>query len=229
MQYISQSKLFKCPSQKGLQLSHLNIRSLNNKKDDVELFLKMYPYDILSISETWLNDCTNSNLMNIPKYNFERKDRASPGGGIGCYIIKGLPYVRRFDLESDSVECMWIELKHSKHAPYLIGIFYRKPEGSVSVLNFLEEQIERASLLSNNIIVMGDFNCNMLTENNLSDKVKEICDLYCMSQLIQSPTRITPFSSTLIDLILVSKCLGSLTSGVQSLGLSDHSLVYVIL
>ena len=41
--HISQSKLFKFPSQKGLKLSHLNIRSLNNKKDDVELFLKNVP------------------------------------------------------------------------------------------------------------------------------------------------------------------------------------------
>ena len=49
-----------------------------------------------------------------------------------------------------------------------------------------------------------------------------------LSQLIQQPTRVTPNSSTLIDLVFVSKSMGEFQSGVQSVGLSDHSLVYVV-
>ena len=226
---VCSSEYLKFPSQRGLKLSHLNIRSLNNKKDNLESFLKKCPYDIFSLSETWLNDNISSNLVSIPNYNFERKDRTSHGGGVGCYILKSLHYVRRFDLENDNLECMWIELKQINHAPYFIGIYYRKPDANLLSLNLFEDQIHEVSTISNNLIIMGDFNCNMLTENNLSNKVNEMCGLFSMSQLIQSPTRITPNSRSLIDLVIVSNCLGSLISGVQSVGLSDHSLVYVIL
>ena len=46
--------------------------------------------------------------------------------------------------------------------------------------------------------------------------------------LINRPTRVTPFSKSLIDLIFVTKALGELHSGVQPIGFSDDSLLYVV-
>ena len=96
-------------------------------------------------------------------------------------------------------------------------------------MNELEENIENVFAISNNVILMGDFNINMLSRNNLTERVNEMCNIFHMKQLIKDPTRVTPNSQTLIDLIFVSNTMGNLDSGIHSVGLSDHSLVYVIL
>ena len=50
-----------------------------------------------------------------------------------------------------------------------------------------------------------------------------------MKQLITEPTRITPHSKSLIDLILTSHTISTITSGVQCIGFSYHSLIYTVI
>ena len=50
-------------------------------------------------------------MVSVSGYKFERKDRGANGGGVGCYIKDRYTYVRRFDLESDEIELMWLEIK----------------------------------------------------------------------------------------------------------------------
>ena len=55
-----------------------------------------------------------------------------------------------------------------------------------------------------------------------------IFDIYNLSQTIAEPTRITNTSQTLIDLCITNNLDKVKASGVLSLGISDHSLVYLI-
>ena len=57
------------------------------------------------------------------------------------------------------------------------GVYYRKPDSGIDHLNDLEENFENVLALSSNVIVMGDFNVNMLTQNNFTVKVNEMCNL----------------------------------------------------
>ena len=54
-----------------------------------------------------------------------------------------------------------------------------------------------------------------------------ITDIYNLKQLITEPTRITPLSSTLIDVIFTNLPDNTTCSGVSHIGISDHSLIYV--
>ncbi len=42
------------PSNRGLKIAHLNVRSITNKIDSLRLLLLNNPFDVLTISETWL-------------------------------------------------------------------------------------------------------------------------------------------------------------------------------
>ena len=77
--------------------------------------------------------------------------------------------------------------------------------------------------------VLGDMNCDMVTAryDNDTSKLKNIADVYGLEQLIAEPTRITPTSSTLIDLIYTNCSDKIACSGVCHVGISDHSMVYV--
>ena len=216
------------PKEKGMKFSHLNIRSLRNKKDDLGMFLRDNPYDLLGLSETWLEEYISDSLIAISGYNFERKDRQEHGGGVCCYIRSNVSYIRRHDLENDELELLWLEIKPKNETRIFVGTIYRQPNSPMSFFDSLEDNLDRVSALSERVLLLGDLNCNMLTTNSLSKRLNELEILIGLKQLIQEPTRVTPNSSTLIDLILVSNSFGALQCGVQPIGFSDHSLVYTL-
>ena len=55
---------------------------------------------------------------------------------------------------------------------------------------------------------MGDLNCDMIATryDNNTCKLMSIADIYGLQQLITEPTRITPTSATLIDVIYTNNC-----------------------
>ena len=76
---------------------------------------------------------------------------------------------------------------------------------------------------------MGDLNCNMLPSslNTFNTQaLLNVTDVYNLKQLVKEPTRVTPASSTLIDVILTSHPDNASCSGVSHVGISDHSLIY---
>ena len=213
---------------KGIKLAHLNVRSLVNKVADLQNWLSNNPYDLLGLSETWLTEDHSDSLFSIKGYKFERRDRRTHGGGVGCFISENSSYVRRLDLESDTLEIMWVELQRTNSSSLFIGILYRKPDNLSDFFDNLEHNLEKLYSVTNNVILLGDFNCNMLTDNNLSRKVLTLCTTMQMTQVISQPTRITPHSQSLIDLVCISDPLvdNIIKSGVQTAGLSDHSVIY---
>ena len=75
--------------------------------------------------------------------------------------------------------------------------------------------------------LMGDINCDLLSENNANvNALLNVSDVYGLKQLITEPTRITPSSSSLIDLIFTNQPDLISFSGVSHVGISDHSLIY---
>ena len=77
---------------------------------------------------------------------------------------------------------------------------------------------------------MGDFNCNLACPQRdintvLLTNIVHV-DIYNLYQLIDSPTRITKTSSTLIDVIFTNCQNNIVSAGVSKVSLSDHSLVY---
>ena len=78
--------------------------------------------------------------------------------------------------------------------------------------------------------IMGGFNRNMLSasfNNANTQALLNITDNYNLKQLITEQTRITPLSSTLIDVIFTNRPDNTTCFGVSHIGISDHSLIYV--
>jgi len=91
---------------------------------------------------------------------------------------------------------------------------------------------DTATTILNDVILLGDFNCDRMEPNkppmdgwDLSD----LLDIYNLKNLITSPTRITKTRKTLLDLILTNNKKRILSSGVVDVQISDHSLVFTIL
>ena len=61
-----------------------------------------------------------------------------------------------------------------------------------------------------------------------SSKLINVCEIFGLRQLISEPTRVTAQSQSLIDLNITNTPDKIVRSGVLPLGISDHSLVYLI-
>lgn len=74
---------------KGFKLCHINIRSLLPKFDIFAQEFLDDKLDVIGVSETWLHNLVNDNLVVKNGYNFIRSDRSSDkrGGGL-CFYIK---------------------------------------------------------------------------------------------------------------------------------------------
>ena len=220
------------PRSRGLKVAHLNIRSIANKTDSLKLLLKDKPFDILTISETWLNPNITDNEITIPGYTFARQDRdGRPGGGTLALVRDGIPYRTRTDMLSGNIESCVIEVTRPKTKRIFIFTVYRAPDRPLD--SFIDDLNHTLAAFPSEaeVILLGDFNVNYLAKKTdpshpSKQKLIRLADVHNLEQLIDQPTRITETSSTAIDLFFVNNNHRIVESGVLHVHLSDHSLIY---
>ena len=221
---------------KHMKFMHLNTQSVLSSLDELILTVEKCPFDIVTMSETWLKD--NPQLLNyvkIPGYSQEFRNRNNlRGGGVGAYIIESLKYKRRKDIENlePDLEHLWLEIPgRNKHSKLLLGTMYR----SEKILPLKDWQEKFESILSHLtttwdglIVVSGDMNID-LNDNNSSTKKNymEMLSALNFHQHVNKATRTTNKTSTLIDHIISNASDRiSYTDVLPCPLVSDHDAVY---
>ena len=107
----------------------------------------------------------------------------SPGCCVAMYVRDFFTCKPRADLEIHGLEAVWLELLvQSKQN--LVGGFYRPPNSGAEYFNIVVECIDRAHNTNiTDLIILGDFNYNMLTDGN--NKIRDIMLHYILSQVIK--------------------------------------------
>ena len=122
-----------------------------------------------------------------------------------------------------------MEINQANSQSFIISSIYRPPCSTSEVFKKIEELIKLIDDESKELYIFGDLNCNMLQLNlSTTKKLQEIMELCQLTQLIDSPTRITNSSQSLLDVAITSTPEKIISSGVLHLGIIDHSLIYVI-
>jgi len=216
---------------KGLKIFHQNVRGLFTNFNLIQnLFSTCKKIDILTVSETHINGFNDNNdLYQIDGYNFiQRNRKQGKGGGVGIYLRDNLKWKRRFDLERDTVESIWIEINITKSKNFLLAVYYRPPNTSKflpknfkdtfneTLLSVTEEQRE--------VVLMGDLNVNFLKKSDNND-IKELFSLYGFKQLIKKPTRISKDTKSLIDIIATNNQATITATNVFPMSIADHDMI----
>jgi len=81
------------------------------------------------------------------------------------YIRKSIPYNRRHDLETDTVETICIELKIQCYTPFVLTFVYRPPNSKVVWFSNFERLLDNIDSFNYEIRLLGDFNINYLPNN----------------------------------------------------------------
>ncbi|KAK9695967.1 hypothetical protein QE152_g32210 [Popillia japonica] len=189
--------------------------------------------DILALSETWLNDAVPDEQILIPNYNIYRCDQPSRGEGVAISVWNTILCKVICSGNNNDLEFIFIKFRLSNKT-YGVGCLYRAPISDVTMsLSALESLMSEVFLVVDEVICLGDLNINLFNINTSKvEKFYSFCESFGLTQVINEPTRITAYSSTLIDVVLVTVTDASLVAGVRLIDLpsvSDHMFILATL
>lgn len=206
----------------SLKIGHLNVRSLTKHFDEISILLHEHCFDFLALTETLLNSKITSKSLSINNYKFFRFDRInnSRWGGVGLYF-RSILKVRKLSAATfGKLEVLACELSGC-FAKILILVIYNPPPAvNVDIRNF---ELVFSQYLADyeKVILLGDFNHNMVFNNQLT----ACLNIHNLFYLPFRPTR----NNSLLDLIIVYQPdKHNITSYGQCSvpAISDHDLVF---
>ena len=207
-----------------------NIRSIRQNFDELlEIFEKLnHKFTLIILNETWLGPDEN-HLFKIDGYESFVTSRNRHGGGVLIFyknqyhasIIESLSYI------SPNIESLFINITLNSQA-LTIGTIYRPPSRSINEFIIELENNILNHLPSNNTVILGDFNIDLLCPptNSTTAFLTEM-QSRGLNNLISNPTRVqhstsgSISSSTLIDHIWNSSAYVE-SSFVLAYSLTDH-------
>ena len=184
---------------------------------------KLAPVHLFGIRDSRLDARITDNLISIIDYTVLRRDSGYPC--LALYVHKSIENSvrRRLDLETEAIECIWVEIKDSKTKPLLVGYVYRNPASSQGWPDDFISMMDKITEYNANILLLGDFNIDLFkqppTWNNTTA-------LFGLEQLVEEATRVTKSSATLIDHIYTNKKQQVSKVNVVESGISDHSAIF---
>ena len=217
-----------------LSFAHHNAQSLLTKIDYYQS-IKLQRFDIISISETWLNPKIPNSLVRIPEFEVLRSDRTDTskrrGGGALLFIKKSLAYKALPSLApppGSKFDAIWALVQEKRGSNLIVGSIYLPPNLTASnvteFLMYLSTTLEDSIFNKSNTLMLGDFNCNWNSPSTLKSNIEQLCDQHNLSMSIRGPTYVSTKYGTesQLDLCFTSKQLTTVHAKVLITEISDH-------
>jgi len=218
-----------------LSLICLNIRSLASNYDEISTLLRSLTiqFDLICFTESWLTD-DNCDLYQFTNYNSFHSLRPNNrrGGGISVFVHNKFSVQKQLNVSvsQPDIETLFLNVSYNSKCFNVITVY--RPPNSISshfIDNLQDLLFQSNNNSSNELIICGDFNVNLLNIENNQDAQYLITTLQSTSYIpvISKPTRITDNSATLIDNIFLN-CPINFVSGVLTCDISDHFPIFII-
>lgn len=129
-----------------LRIYYQNVRGLRTKIDDFFLAVGDEEYDVIVLTETWLDDAIHSAQLFANSYTVIRTNRSpmnsrkTKGGGVLIAISSRLSCIRESAAISDSLEQLWIRIDMRSYI-ISIGVIYLPPDRKNDV-HAIEQHVE---------------------------------------------------------------------------------------
>ena len=181
--------------------------------------LSVLPYD--------LDGSISDNFLYIDGMKLFRRDRTKcKGGGCIMYCAEYLQTTHRRDLASTDLEAIWVQIKFPTTSA-LFSVIYRSELECPDFFEHIYGVFEKAWMKSDTIILLGDFNWDLQgIASKIQPKTRRLLTFFSFP-VCKTTTRITPGSSTLIDLMVTTKPDLINRKGFLPLGISYHCLMHL--
>ena len=220
-------------NKKECTIALLNVNSLPSKFIEIKELLVDGVFDILCIQETKLDSTFPNSQFHVIWYSIFRRDRKKGGGGVMIFVRDSI-IAMPIKIVCKFVETILLDLTIGQTRFALIAAYKPPSVDNVPFTSDMYSLLDKATSQSNNIICLGDLNCDISNplDNNNNNKGRcllDICDIYDLDSLNNSPTRKSSQRSSCLDVILTNVPGYFRESGTLEVGLSDHYLVYTVL
>nr|CAI5830945.1 unnamed protein product [Callosobruchus analis] len=204
---------------------HINIQSITNKVNLVELLLQKYSPSIMCVSEHWLSEGKIA-CFYINSYkkisSFCRVH--SSHGGTAIFVHNAIASYCKEDsiLNSYSLELhMECSVISYKQTNCIINI-YRSPSGDFHTFaSQFSQLMSQVCRYYNFIILCGDLNIHNDTTSKEFKVLNDILSSLNLKSLVNTPTRVTDTSCSIIDYVITSNSEYTKVDNFDP-GLSDH-------
>jgi len=183
--------------------------------------------EVLCFTEHWVKE-DYLNLIQTDQYklisHFSRKMYDHDRSCTYSYVKKGISTKELNCFKGISgekeFEMSVIELVDYE---YITVCIYRSPDSKFwTFFNTLELTIQIEQAKEIKLLMCGDWNINFMLDNIRIQEIKNLLQHYSLINIVRSPTRITPRSESLIDVIVTKKDNSELQVSAADLGFSDH-------
>lgn len=210
----------------------LNVQSLRCHKQDLMICTQELQPMCIGLTETWLPECYQSEIVHMNNYNFVSVSRsvsytsncppfndlkAQQHGGVGLYTVCDVENTT-IKFPNLNLECL---LTHFTKNDILLAVVYRPQTYPLSIFkDNLSKLINLMSSVCNKNVLIGDFNNDAL-------KSKSLCSFMSDKGFIQLVKKPTTEKGTLIDHVYVKnfkEC--SINTNVVPVYFSTHEGVF---
>lgn len=205
------------------------MQGLNNKIDQLSIYLGSYDFDVVCLGEHWFpNDILN--YVNIYNYklvsHFSRSEHSH--GGVCMYsrpdLQCGAVNLDRFCLELHAEFCGLNVVDQG----LLVLAVYRPFAGDKGIfIDLFNKLLDEICMRYERVVILGDFNFHFDKYSKQLNDLLNVADGFGLKITIFEPTRVTDTSSSYIDNIFTNLSSSCFNAGVIGLDISDHFAQYI--
>mgnify|MGYP002803580434 FL=1 len=192
-----------------------------NKVDEISNSILLKSFDIIVITESWLNSDVTDNYVSQSGYKTFRRDRNDDqrGGGICTYIREQLNAVEICDMNDPEIESQWLLIKTDRLPrginTIILGTIYHPPRKDDRCLRaHIFKCLDHLLTVYPNsgILVLGDF--NQFRPGNLCGSLK-------LKKIVKKPTR----GDNVLDQAYTNLSFYYESTILPPIGSSDHRII----
>lgn len=205
-----------------LTIGYMNIRSIRNKFEELQCYLRLHRCHILTITETWLSE-DEVQFFELQGYRAVHSCREGRGGGTSLFVCDEIGF-EVMDIIGGISPCNIIRIKLC-HVKLQVLAVYRPPGFDIGA--FQEVLYNLLHSCKGDTVVIGDMNVDLLKPD--AAELKEyldtvtICGFRVANNVDEeNATRVTSDSTTLIDHVLINNQLNCKVT-VLDYAMSDHN------
>lgn len=207
------------------------MNGLRNNLTELKFVIRARKPDVVFLNEIHLTENCDTSDLKIRNYNFEYcLSHSKHTGGVCAYINNQIKYENVSLRQENIAWYLSLEIIINKKSTVLAGVYLSSNnEHKQMIMDSFENWFDSIST-DKNIVVCGDFNIDLLSHTTHSQRLTNFCTDNGLFQLVNSPTRITAESKTIIDLCLTNIANNIIECKViEDDKISDHEMLEIII
>lgn len=163
-----------------MHVYYQNVRGLRSKTTDFRLNILECDWDIIALTETWLNDSIHNAELFPNEYQVYRRDRCqnrtgmSRGGGVLIAVSGNIKIHRLNNLETEG-ENLWVKLEFPNKNTVIICVVYFPPNSHLNYYSNFFGKLETFQIKNEKLLILGDFNLPITGVGYKLETGTEIC------------------------------------------------------